>query len=49
MGGNFTVNRLAHGLGVIVQGIVLGVLLCQALFRLAAMVSGSKVFQYQGF
>ncbi len=41
--------KLARYIGVTVQGLVLGVLLFQALLKLFGEISGATVFQYQGF
>lgn len=36
-------------LGVLAQSVILGTLLFFALFRLAGVVGGARVFRYQGF
>ncbi len=40
---------LGRWIGVVLQAVVLGLLLFIALVRLAGMVGGARVFQYQGF
>ena len=42
-------TRWARVAGICIQGLVLGVLLLQALLYLIGTVSQTKVFQYQGF
>ena len=42
-------NRFGRLIGVALQSAVFGSLLFVALVRLAGMVGGAKVFQYQGF
>ena len=39
----------ARIVGICIQGLVLGLLLFQAILYLAGTVSGAKAFQYQGF
>jgi len=36
-------------LGITVQAIVVGTLLFVAVFRLAGIMGGARVFQYEGF
>ena len=42
-------NRMGWIIGIVLQAILGGGLLFVALVRLAGMVGGAKVFQYQGF
>jgi hypothetical protein len=40
---------LARILGVLTQGLVLGVLLSLAIAELLALATGGRVFRYEGF
>ena len=42
-------SRFGHVMGMVLQITVMGSLLFLALFRLAGMVGGARVFQYEGF
>ena len=42
-------NQLGRWIGIILQAVIIGLLLFLALVRLAGMVGGARVFQYQGF
>ncbi|QEF99627.1 hypothetical protein Mal15_36930 [Stieleria maiorica] len=42
-------KRTFRTVGSIVQGIVLGVLLSVALWKMLSIASGARVFDYQGF
>ncbi|MEX2215021.1 MAG: hypothetical protein WD768_12880 [Phycisphaeraceae bacterium] len=41
--------RFARILGIVLQAAVLGTLLFVAVFRLAGIMGGARVFQYEGF
>ena len=41
--------KLAHVLGVVVQGVVLGTLLLLAVLMLLNSAGAVRIFQYQGF
>jgi len=42
-------RKLARGVGICVQGIILGLLFFLALGQLMALQSGARIFRYQGF
>ncbi len=41
--------NLARIMGILLQGLVLGVLLALALIQLVTLASGGRVFRYEGF
>lgn len=42
-------SRIGRWIGIVMQALIVGLLLFVALVRLAGMVGGARVFQYQGF
>ena len=41
--------RCGRILGIVAQALVMGTLLFVAVFRLAGILGGARVFQYEGF
>lgn len=42
-------ERRARFLGMLVQGLVVGALLCAAIYQIAMLSSEARIFRYQNF